>query len=107
MRPDAQLTSICLLIVWALALVPGRARADEVTDWNAVLQRAIVTAATAGPVQGRVAAIVHVAMFDAYNGVERRYTPIHVTVDAPRGASKRAAVVYAAYTTLSALFQSQ
>src|SRR5262245_20835005 len=107
MRPDAQLKSICLLVVCALALVPGRAHADEVTDWNAVLQRAIVTAATAGPLQGRVAAIVHVAIFDAYNGVERRYSPIHVTAEAPRGASKRAAVVYAAYTTLSALFQSQ
>ena len=107
MRPDARLKSICLLIVCALALVPGRARADEVTDWNAVLQRAIVTAATAGPIQGRVAAIVHVAMFDAYNGVERRYTPIHVTLEAPRGASARAAVAYAAYTTLAALFPTQ
>src|SRR5262245_18195026 len=107
MRPDAQLKSICLLIVCALALVPGRARADEVTDWNAVLQRAIVTAATAGPVQCRVAAIVHVAMSDAYNGVGRRYTPVHVTLDAPPGASARAAVVYAAYTTLVALFPTQ
>jgi hypothetical protein len=107
MRPDSQLKSICLIVVCALALVPSRAYADEVTDWNAVLLRAIQTAATAGPLQGRTAAIVHVAMFDAYNGVERRYTPIHVTLEAPRGASKRAAVVYAAYTALVALFPSQ
>ena len=107
MRRHTLLNAICLLIVGALVLVPGRARADEVTDWNAVLQRAIVTAATPGPIQGRVAAIVHVAMFDAYNGVERRYTPIYVQLEAPRGASARAAVVYAAYTTLSALFPTQ
>jgi hypothetical protein len=107
MRRHTLLDTICLLLVCAVVLVPGRARADEVTDWNTVLQRAITTAATAGPLQGRVAAIVHVAMFDAYNGVERRYTPIHVTLEAPRGASVRAAVVYAAYTTLSALFPTQ
>src|SRR5262245_41517176 len=107
MRRHTLLNAICLLIVGALVLVPGRARADEVTDWNLVLQRAITTAATAGPIQGRVAAIVHVAMFDAYNGVERRYTPIHVTLDAPRGASARAAAVSAAYTTLSAVFPTQ
>jgi hypothetical protein len=107
MRRHTLLNAICFLAVCALALVPSRARADEVTDWNLVLQRAVTTAATAGPIQGRVAAIVHVAMFDAYNGVERRYTPIYVTLEAPRGASARAAVVYAAYTTLTALFPTQ
>ena len=107
MRPNTLFKPICLLIVGALALVPGRAEADEVTDWNAVLLRAIQTAATPGALQGRLGAIVHVAMFDAYNGVERRYTPIHVTLEASRGASARAAVVYAAYTALTALFPSQ
>jgi hypothetical protein len=107
MRPISLLYPVCLLTVCVLGLMPRPAHGDEVTDWNAVLQRAIQTAATAGPLQGRVAAIVHVAMFDAYNGVERRYTPIHVTLEAPRGASARAAVVYAAYTALTSLFPSQ
>ena len=52
-------------------------------------------------------AIVHASMFDALNGIERRYTPIHVQPDAPRGASRRAAVVQAAYTALVGLFPSQ
>ena len=107
MRPISRLHPVCLLTVCVLAVMPRLAHGDEVTDWNAVLQRAIQTAATPGPIQGRVAAIVHVAMFDAYNGVERRYTPIHVTLEAPRGASARAAVVYAAYATLTSLFPSQ
>jgi hypothetical protein len=68
MRPHSLLRRVCLLIVCALAVMPRVVHADEVTDWNAVLIRAIQTA---GPLQGRVAAIVHVAMFDAYNGVER------------------------------------
>jgi hypothetical protein len=88
-------------------VLPRPAHADEVTEWNAVLMRAMQTAATPGPLQGRVAAIVHVAIFDAYNGVERRYTPIHVTAEAPRGSSRRAAVVSAAYTVLTALFPAQ
>ena len=38
---------------------------------------------------------------------ERRYTPIHVNPDAPRGASRRAAAIQAAYATLVSLFPSQ
>ena len=57
---------------------------------------------------------MHTAIFDAYNGIERRYTPIFVqNVDgsgerlAPPGASRRAAVVAAAYTALVALFPAR
>jgi hypothetical protein len=57
--------------------------------------------------QPRTLAIVHVAIFDALNGIERRYTPIHVAPNPPRGASRRAAVVQAAYTALVLLFPSQ
>ena len=65
--------------------------------------RSIQTAATPGALQARQAAIVHVAMFDAFNGVERQYTQIHVTDLSPRrGASRRAAVVQAAYASLVA-----
>ena len=53
-------------------------------------------------------------MFDAYNGIERRYTPIFVqNVDGngerivPPGASRRAAVIAAAYTTLVSLFPTR
>jgi len=81
---------------------------DEVLYWNNVLLRSIQTAATPGALQARQAAIVHVAMFDAFNGVERRYTQIHVNDFNPRrGASRRAAVVQAAYATLLAQFPSQ
>jgi hypothetical protein len=51
---------------------------------------------------------MHVAMFEAYNGIEQRFTSIHdVSGKAPRGASRRAAVVYAAYNTLLAFFPTQ
>ena len=98
-----------LLTLATLTLAPvSSAQADEVLFWNDVVLRAIRIGNTPGPLQGRTAAIVHVAMFDALNGIERRYTPIDVTDLSPaRGASRRAAVVEAAYTTLVALFPAQ
>jgi hypothetical protein len=95
-----------LVLGFSVAL-PAVGVADEVLDWNAVVRRAIVTSATPGALQQRLAAIVHVSMFDALNGIERRFTPFHVDAEAPRGASRRAAVVYAAYTALVALFPPQ
>jgi len=99
--------AICLALILPIG-VSSAAYADEVLDWNAVLRRALVTAGTPGALQPRIAAAVHVAMFEAYNGIERRFTSIHdVSGEAPRGASKRAAVVYAAYNTLLAFFPAQ
>ena len=55
----------------------------------------------------RIAAIVQASVFDALNGIERRYTPYHVDANAPRGASRAAAVASAAYTALVALIPSE
>ena len=102
-------------------VVPATSSAeDEVLFWNAVAVRAMQVNTPAGPggvpaavppvagaLQPRVLAIVHVAMFDALNGIERRYEPVHVGADAPRGASARAAVVQAAYAALVGLFPRQ
>jgi hypothetical protein len=79
---------------------PGDSAADEIADWNKIMFRAAQTAATAPFVMTRVAAIVQVAVFDAVNGIERRYAPVHVAPGAAAGASQRAAAVAAAYTTL-------
>ncbi len=85
----------------------GSARADVVTEWNQNAQQALLTARTSSIASSRVLAIVHVSVFDAVNGIERRYTPIHGDFDAPPGASRRAAAVQAAYATLVKLFPSQ
>ena len=91
-----------------VALASGIAAADEVTDWNRIMLDALLVApAPAAPLAERPAAIVMAAVFDAVNGIERRYTPIHVSPDAPRGASQRAAAVQAAYASLVHLFPSQ
>jgi hypothetical protein len=102
-----QVFSIALLACALQLFAPALAHADEVLDWNAVALRAIRVSGQAGFLHARTLACVHAAIFDAVNGIERRFTPIHVEAGAPRGASRRAAAVQAAYATLVALFPSQ
>jgi hypothetical protein len=91
-----------------LAIASGVAFADEITDWNLVMLKATLTApVTPAPITTRVAAIVQAAVFDAVNGIDRRYTPIFVRPAAIEGASKRAAAVQAAYATLVDLYPAQ
>ena len=86
----------------------ARAADDEVLYWNAVGVRAMqVPPAVGGALQPRILALMHTAIYDAVNGIERRYEPIHVTAEAPRGASQRAAAAYAAYRALQLLFPAQ
>lgn len=104
-----KLTTFVWLMSLAFAMmVAPAARADEVTDWNQILLNAALVPPASNPlVTSRNAAIVHAAIFDAVNGIERRYTPIHVEPNAPRGASRRAAAVQAAYATLIRLYPAQ
>lgn len=91
-----------------LVLAGGISSADEVTAWNRIMLDALlVPPAVAAPLAQRPAAIVQAAVFDAVNGIERRYTPIHVTPAAAPGASQRAAAVQAAYASLVRLFPAQ
>ncbi len=96
-----------ILAVGFAAVAPTTVRADEVTDWNQILFQAALVANTAPFVIPRNAAIVQASVFDAVNGIERRYTPIYVRPDAPRGASARAAAVQAAYSSLVKLYPTQ
>src|SRR4051812_13493201 len=68
-----------LLTALAIACATGTtAYADEVTDWNQVFLEANVAAGTNPIFSSRFAAIVQTAVFDAVNGIERKYSPIHV-----------------------------
>src|SRR5262249_34978929 len=80
---------------------------DQVLEWNQIFIDTLVATSTPNALSQRLGAIVHAAIFDAYNGVEHRYSPIFVQNRAPRGASRRAAVIAAAYTALVALFPSR
>ena len=92
-----------LLLVVVLWIGPN-AYTDDVTDWNETMLRAGLLGASSPPAMARIAGMVHVAMFDAVNGVNPRYTSIHVAPGAPAGASARAAAVQAAYVILTRVY---
>src|SRR5438045_9686585 len=68
-----------LLALLALCLgMPRLAAADVITDWNAI---AIAAAATGQgpPKQQRTVTIMHAAIFDAVNAIDRRYNVYDVS----------------------------
>jgi hypothetical protein len=98
-----------VLVGWlgvSLQVLPMSAPAQDtnpnvVIEWN---QLALSTApASAGPLVARYYTIMHIAMFDAANSIERRYSPFLTDVQASSGASPEAAVAQAAHDVLVAL----
>ena len=103
--------AICLLTLATLGTArdarPSDERPNQVLEWNQVFVDTLIATNTPNSSSQRLGAIVHTAIFDAYNGIDRRYTPLFVHEWAPRGASRRAAVIAAAYTVLVKLFPSR
>jgi hypothetical protein len=106
MRPLKRFGSLALGLATVL-MASSIARADDVTDWNQHMLRAGTVGGTSPLVMSRVAAIVQASVFDAVNGIDRKYMPVHVPPGGDAGASRRAAVVEAAYTALVALYPTQ
>jgi hypothetical protein len=94
----------CGIGVVLVIVASTSARADDVTDWNQALFRAAIVAGSSNLNMTRFGALVQASVFDAVNGIDRRYTPVHVAPAGPAGASRRAAAVYAAYDILSRLY---
>jgi hypothetical protein len=83
------------------------ANADVITDWNDKVVAAGVQARQAPFVHTRSVAIVHVAMFDAVNSIDRRYTPYRAQVSTAAGTSREAAAAAAAHFALVRLYPDQ
>lgn len=110
--PAMPVLLILIMGISSLAVSPGAATSlgespDQVLEWNQIFIDTLIATNTANSSSQRLGAIVHTAIFDAYNGIERRYTPVYVDEEAPKGASRRAAVIAAAYTALASLFPSR
>jgi len=90
-----------------VAIAPA-ARADAVTDWNA-LANDIVVAARIGPAPGqRVLAMAQVATFEAVNAITKRYPATgRVALEPAPGASVDATVAAAMVGTLGKLVATQ
>ena len=81
--------------------------ADLVVQWNDIALGAIRASSTPPPIASRDLAIVHTAIYDAVNAIERTHQPYAVDVVASPLASREAAVAAAAHTTLVSLFPAR
>jgi len=95
-----------LLGIVAAAILVSPARADVVTDWN-VIANALVAKDVGNNPKLRTLAMVHVAMSDAINTVQNRYTRVVATLSAAPGASAEAAAATAARQILIQVYPEQ
>jgi hypothetical protein len=81
--------------------------ADAVLVWNSVTLDAIRTDKTPPPKASRDLAIVHAAIYDAVNAIDRTHQVYAVNALASPTTSHEAAVAAAAHAALSSLFPAQ
>ena len=84
-------------------------RADEVTDWNQITlaTQAAIPGAIRTPPASRSLAMVHLAIFDSVNAIDRKFTPYAVGALADPTASSEAATAAAAHAVLVNLYPSR
>ncbi len=90
-----------------LAFIDTSARADIVIDWNVTALRLTQSVQAPGGVQSRALTMMHVAMSDAINTVQNRYTRYAATMPLAPSASAEAAAASAARQILIHLFPKQ
>ena len=80
---------------------------DPVLQWIGIMNATVLAGGTNPLVSTRVVALVSASMFDAVNGINPRFTPLHVKAHAPASASQRAAAVQAAFVMLVKIYPTQ
>jgi hypothetical protein len=98
--------SLVFGVLAVLLVAPASARADAVTDWNAIAVQATVTGARPGPTGVIDLAMVHAAVYDAVQAIDGRFKPYHVTIPGAFG-SPAAAAAKAAHDVLVSRFPAQ
>ena len=102
-------TVVATFVTFSIGNWSSLARADAVTDWNEITlaTQAAVPGGIRTPPAARALAMVHLAIFDSVNAIDRQFTPYFVEPLADSGASPKAAVVAAAHAVLVALYPSR
>jgi hypothetical protein len=96
-----------LLLLASAAITEVPAPHDAVLHWNETALQAIKEDRTVPPVAARNLALLHGAIYDAVNDIDRTHTVYHVEATAPLGASMEAAASGAAYRLLTQLYPKQ
>jgi hypothetical protein len=99
--------TLAVAIAAAALATPAAASANVVTDWDRTMVAALEVDKTPPPPATRAAAIVQSSVFDAVNGIARRYSQVHVPPTGPRDASEAAAAAGAGHEALVVLFPAQ
>lgn len=90
----------------ALAVSAMSARANPVLDWDALMLDAIRTDNSGPTLSTRNLAILHLAAYDAVNGILSTHQPWLVTSSPPSLASPDAAIIGAGHQVLTTLYPS-
>jgi hypothetical protein len=91
----------------AVALLTSSARCDVIMDWNTKADAIGIEKQLPNVPNARGLAMLHIAMFEAVNAIDRRYAPYKLNLAAERTTSKEAAAASAAYDILVALYPDQ
>jgi hypothetical protein len=102
MKPISRF-SLAIWISGALALSTTAARGDVIMDWNAKADAIAVEKQLLNASNARGQAMLHIAIFEAVNAIDRRYAPYKLNLTADRATSREAAAAAAAYEVLLAL----
>jgi hypothetical protein len=110
MKKLSRIISVCALLLIGIAATPSPSAAaprDPVLEWINIMNDTVLAGGTPPFFTSRIAAMVSASVFDAVNGIDPRYRPIHVRPNAPNGASPRAAAIEAAYVILADAYPKQ
>jgi hypothetical protein len=99
----ATLRALRAIACCALLVCASAARADAVTEWNAIAEATIVAATPDPAMRARTAAIAQVAVFEAVNSIVGDYEPYREKIPASGSASPQAAAISAAHRVLVTL----
>jgi hypothetical protein len=107
-----KITCTLRLLLTTLAIsmtLSATASADVVTDWNQITlaTQAAVSGGIRTPPASRALAMVHAAIFDSVNAIDRRYKVYAVDAQATLGTSQEAAAAAAAHAVLVSLYPSR
>src|SRR5215475_8677185 len=110
---DSATSTLCrsmlsvILAVWIALGVAASAFGNVITDWDEKALVAVTPMASLGGTSPymaqRMMGIVHIAMFDAVNSIERRYRPYLVQLPSADTTSQEAAAAAAAAAVLATI----
>src|SRR5262245_22562783 len=99
-RPERALLALIVLGCLAVAGFAAPTAANEAVKWNEIALKVIADGGQNPVVMTRTLAMVHAAVHDALNSINRRYDAYYFEGAPSPGASPEAAIAAAAHTVL-------